>query len=130
MGHITDEKQRIERIIEKARTSQQNAALHLFFRRLADALNDAGLDQRTVLKPSIAIPWTEESCKEQLWRPVQKALLGKQSTTELSKHMDIDQVHETLMRHLGEKFGLDYIEFPSRTEGETDEKGRVVIRNY
>ena len=94
------------------RTNQQNKALHKFFSLLANTLNEAGLDQRKVLKPSIAIPWTPESIKEQLWRPIQLALLFKKSTTELDKHMEIDQVHEILMKHLGEKFGVEFIDFP------------------
>lgn len=97
----------------KPRTGQQNRALHLFYRILAETLNDAGLDQRKVLKPSVSIPWTPKAVKENLWRPIQKALLGKESTTELSKLEDIDKVHELLMKHLGEKFGVEYIPFPS-----------------
>ena len=94
------------------RTSQQNRALHAFYTLLANALNDAGLDQRKVLKPSVSIPWTPEAAKEQLWRPIQKAMYGKESTTELSKIQEIDKIHEVLMRHLGEKFGVEYITFP------------------
>lgn len=100
----------------KLRTSEQNKALHVFFRLLADSLNGAGLDMKTVLKPNVQIPWTPTSVKDHLWRPIQRAMLSKESTTELSKHMDIDQIHETLMRHLAEKFGVEYIEFPHDPE--------------
>lgn len=95
------------------RTIPQNKALHLFFRMLAETLNDAGFDQRKVLKESIDIPWTEKAIKDQLWRPVQQATMGEYSTTQLGKHVDIDLVHKTLMRHLGEKFEIDYLPFPS-----------------
>jgi len=94
------------------RTSQQNKALHLFFTMLTDELNNAGFDQRKVLKPSVDIPWTPEAVKEQLWKPIQKLMYNKESTTELEKVKEIDRVHEVLMRHLGEKFGLEYIPFP------------------
>jgi hypothetical protein len=50
--------------------------------------------------------------KELLWRPAQKAILRKKSTTELFKIEDIDKVWEHLNRHLGEKFGL-HVPFPS-----------------
>lgn len=96
----------------KKRTNEQNRALHHFFRLLADSLNMAGLDMKTVLKPEVSIPWTPASVKDHLWRPIQKAMLSKESTTELGKHLDIDGVHSTLMRHLGEKFGVEYIPFP------------------
>ena len=81
---------------------------------LADELNGAGLDQRKVLKPSIAIPWTPHSIKEQLFRPVMKAQLGKESTTELTT-TEIDKVYDTINRHLGDTFGLT-VAFPSVEE--------------
>lgn len=37
----------------------------------------------------------------------------KDSTTELNKVEELDQVWDTLMRHLGEKFGVEYIPIPS-----------------
>lgn len=96
---------------EKQRTIQQNKALHKYFELLAATLNDAGLDMKKVLKPEIDIPWSKSSVKEYLWRPVQKIQLGKRSTTEMNTK-EIDQVLETINRHLGEKFGI-HIPFPS-----------------
>lgn len=93
------------------RTPAQNRALHKYFTMLADEMNAAGLDQRAVLKPEVDIPWTTESVKEQIWRPLQKIQLGKDSTTELST-TDIDKILDTITKHLGEKFGL-VVEFPS-----------------
>lgn len=110
---------------QKPRTPEQNRALHLFFKILAGHLNAAGLDQRVVLKPGVSIPWTEEAVKEQLWRPIQKAMFNKQSTTELSKLEEIDAIHEVLMRELGQKFGLEYIDFPHFEHGQVDDEGRV-----
>lgn len=94
------------------RTSQQNKGLHLFFTMLADELNNSGYDQRKVLKETVDIPWTPEAIKEQLWKPIQKLMYNKESTTELDKVKEIDKVHEVLMRHLGEKFSVEYIPFP------------------
>jgi hypothetical protein len=96
------------------RTKQQNKALHVLYRLLADNLNDAGLDMRKTLKPSIEIPWNPVSVKEFLWRPIQEAQLGKQSTTELTT-VEIDEIFNTINRHLGEKFGL-HVPFPSIDE--------------
>lgn len=87
------------------RTLTQNAALHLYFTLIATTLNDLGLDMRKVLKPGVDIPWSSTTVKNYLWRPIQKAQLGKTSTTELST-VDIDKVFDTLNRHLGEKFGV------------------------
>ena len=96
------------------RTLTQNAALHLYFRMLADKLNESGLDMKKVLKPSIDIPWTEESVKTHLWKPVQQVMIEKASTTKLSK-MDVSDVYEVLNRHLAEKLGV-FLPFPHEDE--------------
>lgn len=97
--------------MEKQRTSHQNAALHLFFKQLAELLNESGLDMRKTLKPDIDIPWTERNIKEFIWRPVQMAVLDKESTKELTTK-DIDVVFDTIARHLASKHGL-VVDFPS-----------------
>lgn len=95
----------------KPRTLAQNSALHLYFEMLAEALGEAGLDMRKTLKPNIDIPWSKETVKEYLFRPIMKSQLNKKSTIEMTTK-EVDQVIETLNRHLGEKFGL-HIPFPS-----------------
>lgn len=102
----TNEKQK-----EKIRTAQQNRALHLWFQLVAETLNESGLDMRKTLKPEIEIPWTKSAVKEYLWRPVQKAMLHKDSTTKLNTK-DIDKVFDVLNRHLGEKLEV-HMPFPS-----------------
>ena len=87
------------------RTLQQNKALHKFFEMLSLDLNAAGLDMKRTLKPGVDIPWTPTTVKEYLWKPVQDAMLEKDSTTELSTK-EVNEVYETLIRHLGEKFGI------------------------
>ena len=93
------------------RTVAQNKALHLYFTHLSESLNDAGFDIRKTLEPGIAIPWTGKTIKELLFRPIMKAQLGIESTTDLSTK-DIDKLIDTITRHLGEKFGLS-VQFPS-----------------
>ena len=61
------------------RTAQQNKAIHKYFELLAQTLNDAGLDMKQVLKPEVDIPWTKESVKAHLWKPVQKVMYNKHS---------------------------------------------------
>lgn len=96
---------------KKQRTLKQNRALHLLFTLLAEKLNESGLDMRKTLKPEVEIPWSGRSIKEYMWRPIMKAQLNKKSTTELNTK-EIDEVFETINRHLGEKFGL-HVPFPS-----------------
>ena len=105
------------------RTSQQNRGLYLFFTQLAEALNMAGLEMKVVLKGDTQIWWTSESVKEYLWRPLQKAMYQKESTTELEKQVEIDKIHEQLMHILGEKHGVEFIEFPH--EEKKEEKTEV-----
>mgnify|MGYP003406681413 CR=1 FL=1 len=94
----------------KQRTPLQNKSLHLFCQQLADALNGAGYDMKKTLKPGVDIPWTKESIKEHIWRPVQEAMTGKRSTTEMNT-VDPSEVYEVINRHMGEKFGV-HVEWP------------------
>lgn len=95
------------------RTQRQNRALHKYFEMVADELNDAGLDMRTVLKPGIEIPWSKMSVKEYLWKPVMAIQLQKKSTIQMNTK-DIDLIYDTLNRFLGQK-GL-HTPFPSIQE--------------
>lgn len=94
------------------RTDQQNAALHLYFTQLAEALNDAGFDIKKTIRKEIDIPWTAYTIKEYLWRPVQKEYLQKKSTTELDKIQDIDKVYDIINRTISERTGVS-VPFPS-----------------
>lgn len=94
------------------RTLAQNRAMHLYFKQVADALNSAGLDMKQVIKADVQ--WTHILVKEMMWKPLQKALLGKESTTKLKKD-EIDAVYHNLNRLLGQKFGI-YVPFPSIDE--------------
>jgi len=91
------------------RTLKQNRALHKYFSMLADVLNGAGLPIAKVIK--VDIEWSDESVKELLWRPIQRALVKKHSTTQLDKK-ELDEVYLVLNRALGERFGI-HIPFPS-----------------
>lgn len=97
----------------KQRTSLQNRALHKFYALLSNELNTKGLDVRKVVKEGYDIWWTPDMVKEIIWRPFQKVKYGTDSTTFLTKHEQIDAIHEDIMRNLGEKFGVDYIDFPN-----------------
>ena len=96
---------------EKQRTLQQNRAMHLFFTMLADELNAAGFDMKKTLRHDIDIPWGPKTIKEFLWRPVQKAYLLKNSTTELTTK-DIDAIYDVVNRAIGERTGV-HVPFPS-----------------
>ena len=94
------------------RTIQQNKALHKYFRMLADDLNAAGLDMRKTLKEDVEVPWTEELVKDHLWRPIQEAVVDKESTADLETP-EVSRVFDVLNRHLGSKLGI-HTPFPER----------------
>lgn len=108
---------------DKIRTPTQNASLHLFLSKLADVLNNAGLDMKRTLKAEVDIPWTKESAKEHLWKPIQKALTQKESTTEMTT-VEPTLIRETLCRHLGQKFGITCPPWPSKEEMYNEAIGR------
>lgn len=94
------------------RTASQNRALWLFFSLLAKELNESGKDMRVILKPTYFIPWTKDSVHDHLWIPIQKLMFKTESTVDLTKQEQIDFIHKVIMRELGEKHGIEYIEFP------------------
>lgn len=106
---ITDEPEK-----KANRTGQQNRAIHLDCKLIAEKLDAAGLDMRQVLKPTYSLPWTTESVKEHLWKPIMKALYGFTSTTQLPKgEGKIEHIHEVLMRELGKTHGVEWHDFPN-----------------
>lgn len=97
------------------RTLSQNSSLHVYFDLLAKELNDAGYTVQIVMKQKVDLDWDKEKVKELLWRPAQKAILRKHSTTALGKFSEIDLVYEHLNRHIGEKFGI-HIPWPVKPD--------------
>ena len=102
-----------------SRTHKQNNAIHLYLEQVAEALNNGNFTvRRTMEEFNYDIPWTKESAKELLWRAAQKSMFGKDSTRDLSKHGEIDKIHDVITRFLG-KLGIEYIPFPNIEDGET-----------
>ena len=95
---------------EKTRTLKQSNSIHLYCKQLGDALNDAGLDMRVVLKPEINIPWTMQTVKDFLWRRIQ-ILLGKPESTTKLKTNDVPEIYKVLDREIAEKHKV-HVEFP------------------
>lgn len=87
--------------VKSQRTLNQNNALHLLFTQLADDMNDKGIDFKTLLK--VPLRPTPYLIKEEMWKPLQKAMLGKVSTTELDKTEDINLIYDQLNKILIER---------------------------
>jgi len=100
---------------KKRRTLLQNAALNLYSGLLAEKLNDAGIDKKTVyskMKRGYSVPWSQESVKEDLWRPIQMAMFKIRSTTKLNTSQ-VSEVHRVLDNWTATELGVS-LTFPSR----------------
>ena len=93
------------------RTDQQNKALHLWFRWLAEALAEKHYDFRNL---KIEIQPTEYLVKQFMWKPVEEALYGKKSTKAL-EISEVSVIYDHLNKALGEKFGI-HIPFPTEED--------------
>lgn len=110
------------------RTPQQNKALHVWLKMKADQCRDAGVGPKMAFANTIELEMTPEIMKE-IWRAVQKAMYRKKSTTELAKHMEIDDITEHLNRFFADKFNLPGIEFPFDAERVPDHFSPSLLKN-
>ena len=96
------------------RTKTQNNALHLYLTQVAEALDREGHTMQDVIKciTKVEIRPTMHNVKEIIWREIQKAQLGKESTTDLNKQEDIDKVYDAMNKWLGHYFSI-HIPFPN-----------------
>lgn len=66
----------------KQRTNLQNASLNLYCRQCSDELNDRGITFSMFFKEGVEVPWTQDIFKDNVWRPVQRAICNEESTTK------------------------------------------------
>ena len=96
VAYVEDQaEQGIDRVykIQKAdRTWRQNNTLHLLFRRMAEALNDAGFEIPHPFKPDLEIPYSEESVTELLYKPIITMYFKVDRSTDL----DTEQLSESM----------------------------------
>jgi len=98
------------------RSETQNDAMHLWFERVAIALNEAGLEMVVSLPTGKqwTIPWSKHTVKENIWRPVQTAMTGKLSTTE-PKRPEYNMVYEVIHSRFADHHGITLPLWPSKT---------------
>jgi len=95
--------------VKNPRTVLQNRSAHLYFRMMADGLNNAGIDQVALMKSfkeGFKIPNTMESIKG-LFSRVAAVMLGEERTSRLSTK-EIQQIYEAVDRGMNQKFGITY----------------------
>lgn len=101
--------------LKSIRTELQNNSLHLWCGREAEALNDAGFEQRKfweLAKAGYEVPWRKETVKENIWRGVQIALTGTESTTQISK-VEPGDIYDAVYRALA-GVGAPCVDWPAR----------------
>ena len=96
---------------DELRTLAQNSALHVWFRHISKALNDAGMDKREFFKEPFFINWQEKDIKE-MYHMIMEALGYGKSTAGLEKPQ-MQECNEHFIRKLAEH-GIS-VPFPSRS---------------
>ena len=98
--------------IKKTRSNLQNAALHKYFEIISNQLNEMGItfNYQGITGKELELNYTPSLVKEMIWRPIQKALFEKESTTQLTTQ-EINQIIDILTKFFSER-GV-YIAFPS-----------------
>lgn len=111
-------------------TDNQRKAFHKGCEELANHLNEHGKDMRAVLKHDVDIPWTKDTVKEFIFRPIMKALYGYESHTELKKIEEVSKLWDVAFKHLGERAEVEYMEFPhDPNKGNDKIKGITLSKN-
>jgi len=90
------------------RTLKQNRALHVWFSELARECNNAGIDQRVMVK-NLRVDVTETSLKD-IFRSIGFAKFGKESTADLTTK-ELVNCYDEMLRMLAEE-GIE-LSFPS-----------------
>ncbi len=107
-----DGKKILYTIKDTTRSDRQNNAMHLWFRQIAQELNDAGYWVRHPFSDKLEIPFTEILVKETLYKPIIKAMYDKNSTGRLTPQ-ELSNAAEVLVRWLSENKKV-YVPFPQQ----------------
>ena len=98
----------------RQRTDQQRKAIEVFCNQLAEVLNDGGFDMQAVFQvKEVSVPWSQETVKDILFKPIAKALFSVNSTVNLERG-DCGRVHEVLCRQLASSLGVTCPDWPSK----------------
>lgn len=96
----------------RQRTLTQNNAMHEYCDMVAEALNDGGHDFRKTIKEEIDVPWSGDLVKDYIWRSIQIAITGHDSTTKPETHQ-YGEIYEVINRHLSSKLGV-FVPWPCK----------------
>ena len=101
-------------------SDKQMSSIHIYYREIAEKLNDAGFDIKRAIDMGairISIGFTEQNVKEIFGKAVIESLFPeKDSHTKLST-TQTQLVYETLNLAIGERFGI-HVPFPEKPKDE------------
>lgn len=94
------------------RSLQQNKSCHKYFTELADALNEAGVDQRLFIDhlKGWEVPITADFIKH-IWKLKQQKMFLTDSTTKMTTDQ-VSKVYDQINMFVGQEFGV-HTPFPS-----------------
>ena len=92
-------------------TDKQVSSLNLWCRQVAEALSDAGLDMKSVIR--CEIPPTEYMVKENIYKPLLAQMTGKNSTMEQTT-TEPSAVAAVIIRELSDRLGVTLPPWPDR----------------
>ena len=105
--------------VGKTRSSFQQAALEVWCRNIAALFNESGITREIrspiFKKGGMEVDWTRDAVKNEIWRPVQLALTGHESTTKPTA-IDYKQISDTIFIAFAEK-GMQLPAWPVRNHG-------------
>ena len=95
------------------RTQAQNKSMWLWFKLVAEYLNKQGDSfEYTVLK-TVKVPFTDEVVHKYIWKPVLKAWLDKNSTTDMDTS-EPNEIYTIICAHFATERGYTLPAWPSR----------------
>jgi len=102
---------------ENGYTPSQRAALHVWFRMMAEVMNEAGIDQTLFFtkfaKGGLKIPWSDTAIKSVFYKPTLEALTGKHSTEEMNT-LEPSEICTIIGASLATRLGITPPAFPNR----------------
>jgi hypothetical protein len=98
--------------VKSTRTITQNNALHLYLTQWAETLNEHGIGMKQIVRKDLDIPPTMQLLKDNVWKKIQRAMYGHNSTKDLDKQEEINKIVDVITKTFGERFKL-YVPWPS-----------------
>jgi len=105
--------------VSQPKTDAQRSAAHVWFRQVADVLNNHGLERKIVIealsKRGLDMAWDGDSFKADVYKPVFQKVTREESTEDANR-TDHNICYEGLCRWFGQEFGVVLPPFPSKEE--------------